>query len=280
MSLKTFVLIFHSRDQKGIIAQISDFIFKQGGNIIAADQYSTDPSGGDFFIRIEFCTQDSDRLSLERNFRPIAEEFGAKCSFFEKNNFLRMGILVSKPDHCLLELLYLWRTGELRADIPMVISNHAPHQRVVEEHGISFFYVAANGSDRKERQILDLIKDKTDFLVLARYMLVLSGNFLNDYGKDIINIHHGLLPSFKGARPYHQAHAKGVKVIGATAHFANQELDEGPIIAQEVSQVSHRDDPAALLRKGKNIEKTALVHAVQSYLDYRVFNCGDRTVVF
>jgi formyltetrahydrofolate deformylase len=280
MSLKTFVLIFQSRDQKGIIAKISNFIFKQEGNIIVADQYSTDPAGGYFFIRIEFCTQGSDKLSLERDFRIIAEEFSAKFSFFEKNNPLRMGILVSKPDHCLLELLYLWRAGELCADIPMVISNYAPHQHVVEQYEIPFYYVASNSSDRKERQILDLIKDKTDFLVLARYMLVLSGNFLNDYGKDIINIHHGLLPSFKGARPYHQAHAKGVKVIGATAHFANQALDEGPIIAQEVRQVSHRDDPADLLRKGRNLEKTALAHAVQSYLDYRVFDCGNRTVVF
>jgi len=277
-----YILLFQCRDQKGIVAKISDFVFQSGGNIITADQHSTDPEAGFFFMRVEFHLDKDglERQELEKGVSSIAREFGAEYQLYDKAKKLRMGILASRPDHCLIDLLYLWRALELPVNIPFVISNFSGHKELVEQFKVPFYFIEANKNDRKEAQILALAHDNTDFLVLARYMLVLSPDFLRDYAKDIINIHHGFLPSFKGINPYAQALQEGVKVIGATAHFVTEKLDCGPIIAQAVENISHKDGLESLIRKGRNLEKHALSSAVSSYLDYRIMRHEDKTIVF
>ncbi len=280
--MRTFVLLFQCQDQKGIVAKISDFILKHGGNIITADQHSTDPQGGYFFIRIEFIT-DKDQHSkndLSVAFVTIGKEFNADWSFYDKAETLSMGILVSEPDHCLVDLLYLWNAGELKVKIPFVLSNYEKHRKLVTGYNLPFYYVPADKDNRREPELLSYVLGATDFLVLARYMLVLSPDFLQKYNKDIINIHHGFLPFFKGVDPASQALIEGVKVIGATAHFVNSQLDEGPIIAQEVQSVSHKDNRQDLVSKAKNLEKRALASAVSSYIDYRVIKHENKTIVF
>ncbi|MDO9572494.1 MAG: formyltetrahydrofolate deformylase [Candidatus Omnitrophota bacterium] len=280
--MQTYILLFRCRDQKGIVARISDFIFKQDGNIIKANQYTTDPEGGYFFLRIEFTSASSQTgvSSLIESFKPVAQEFAGQWNIYNKTQLLRMGILVSDPDHCLLDILYLWKIGELRVDIPFVASNYDTHRAIVEQHNIPFYFIPANKDNRREDEFLSLALDKTDFLVLARYMLVLSANFLKKYNKDIINIHHGFLPSFKGKDPYSLALKLGVKVIGATAHFVNELLDDGPIISQAVEYVTHDDNLGSLLRKGRNLEKRALTDAILSYIDYRLIRHENKVIVF
>ncbi|MDO8661779.1 MAG: formyltetrahydrofolate deformylase [Candidatus Omnitrophota bacterium] len=280
--MDTYILLFQCRDQRGIVAKISDFIFKHGGNIVTADQYSTDFQKGYFFIRLEFVvgTKPGIKAGLERGLGLIAKGFSAKFSLHDKNKPLRMGVLVSKPSHCLAEILYLWQEKELRLEIPFVISNFAGHAELVKQYKIPFYFIPAESKDRKEAELLKLVSEKTDFLVLARYMLLLSRKFLGAYGKEILNIHHGFLPSFKGRNPYRQALSSGVKIIGATSHFVTERLDEGPMIAQEVESISHKDSLADLTRKGKNLEKKALIDAICAYVDYRVIKFDNKTIVF
>lgn len=277
-----FVLLLQCEDKVGIVARVSDFILRNDGNIITADQYSTDPEGGHFFMRVEFVMSKfgPGKLGLKKNFTPVAKEFAARWNIYSKRDKLRMGIMVSRFDHCLFDLLYLWRSGGIKAEIPFVISNYSGHQELVEQFKVPFCYIPADKSDRKEKDILSKISATSDFLVLARYMLIFSRDFLSRYGKDIINIHHGFLPSFKGARPYHQALREGVKVIGATAHFVSEELDAGPIIAQALEHISHRDDLKSLVQKGENLEKRSLAQAIMQYLDYRVIKYQNKTIVF
>ena len=277
-----FILLFQCHDRKGIVSKISEFILKIGGNIITADQHSTDPQGGYFFMRVEFILDNDrdSRQSIAAQFKPVADEFGASWNFYDQAEILRMGIFVSEPDHCLAELLYLWNAGELKVKIPFVLSNCEKHRKLVTGYGLPFYYVPANKDNRAEEQLLSYALGATDFLVLARYMLVLSEDFLKKYNKDIINIHHGFLPSFKGQDPYGQALKKGVKVIGSTVHFVNNQLDEGPIIAQEVEYVSHKDNLQDLIRKGKHAEKKALAQAISSYVDYRIIKHENKTIVF
>ncbi|MFH1398257.1 MAG: formyltetrahydrofolate deformylase [Candidatus Omnitrophota bacterium] len=277
-----FVLNFQCLDRQGIVARISDFILKHDGNIITADQYSTSPQGGVFFTRIEFYLPDSEcsQKALEEDFIPVAREFNASWRIHDKSIKLRMGIFTSRLDHCLADLLYLCKSGDLGVEIPFVVSNHAANKELVEQYKMPFYFIPAVKENTREPELLALAKSQADFLVLARYMLVLSADFLSNYAKDIINIHHGFLPSFKGARPYKQAFDQGVKVIGATAHFVTGKLDEGPIIAQEVEGVTHRDDISSLIRKGKNLEKLALARAIRSYIDYRVFTHNNKTIIF
>jgi formyltetrahydrofolate deformylase len=280
--MRKFILLFQCQDRKGIVAKISDFILKIGGNIITADQYSTDPQGGYFFMRVEFVLDNdkSRRQDLVSAFKPVAAEFGASWNIYDRSEILRMGIFVSEPDHCLVDLLYLWNAGELRVEIPFVLSNCEKHRKLVAGYNLPFYYVPASQDNRREGELLAYALGATDFLVLARYMLVLSPDFLQKYNKDVINIHHGFLPSFKGADPYGQALKKGVKVIGSTAHFVNNQLDEGPIIAQEIEYVSHKDNRQDLIRKGKHAEKKALARALSSYIDYRVIRHENKTIVF
>ena len=224
--MRTFILLFCCQDQKGIVARVSDFIFKHGANIIAADQHSTDPEGGYFFMRVEFIldAERYDKQSLFSAFSPIGKEFGADWKLYDKSESLRMGIFVSETDHCLVDLLYLASAGQLRVKIPFVLSNCEKHRKLVAGHNLPFYYLPANKDNRRESELLSYASNSTDFLVLARYMLVLSSDFLQKYNKDIINIHHGFLPFFKGKDPYGRALSEGVKVIGSTAHFVNNQL--------------------------------------------------------
>ena len=281
-NMETVILLFECTDQKGIVRKVSDFIFQHEGNIITADQYSTDPENGHFFLRVEFYIDENffPREILERDIDVIAEEFDAQWKLYYKKHIPHMGILVSKPDHCLVDLLYQWKSGEIKVNIPFVISNHMDHKQIVESYGIPYHYIPSSKEDRKEKEILEIAKMNSDFLVFARYMVVVSNEFLSSYGKDIINIHHSFLPSFKGANPYRQAFEKGVKVVGATSHFVTSDLDEGPIISQFVESVSHRDGAEDLKRKGKNMEKRALSQAVYNYIDRRIIKYKNRTIVF
>lgn len=281
-NIPRFVILFQCHDQKGIVAKISEFILACEGNIVTADQHSTDPEGGHFFMRVEFVLAKPEPIleTLHVRFQPLAEEFQAQWCIYDKSKPMRMGILVSKPGHCLFDLLYLRGSGELKAQISFVASNFPGHRALVEQFGVPFHFIPATNNNTHEDTLLSLALPNTDFLVLARYMQILSPEFLRNYGKDIINIHHGLLPSFKGPDPYRQAFDKGVKVIGATAHFVTNTLDEGPIIAQDVVSVCHRDDHHSLTLKGKNLEKKALAQAVMNYLDYRVIRYAEKTIVF
>ncbi len=279
---QSFILLFLCQDRRGIVARVSDFIFKHGGNIITADQYTTDPEQGYFFMRFEFTTDRDrwDKAKLGQDLAPMASEFNAEFKIYDKQEQLSMGIFVSQPDHCLFELLYLWKSKELNVKIPFVASSFAGHRELVESYNLPFHFIPATKQDRKEPELLKLAKEESDFLVLARYMFILSAHFLKEYKKDIINIHHGFLPLFKGPDPYQQAFQEGVKVIGATAHFVTEKLDEGPIISQQVEYVSHKDDVESLTRKGKNLEKHALAEAILNYVDYRIIKYENKTIVF
>ena len=280
--MKTFILIFQCQDQKGIVAKVSNLVFKCNGNIIALDQYSTQLKAGHLFMRIEFMVEgkDSIKIKLESQFKSIAKYFKAEFKLYDKQVKLRMGVLVSKPDHCLADILYLQKRGELAVEIPFVISNFPGHRGIVEQYKIPFYFIPSGKNNRREDEILRYSVKSTDFLVLARYMLVLSPRFIKTYAKNIINIHHGLLPSFKGANPYQQALNAGVKEIGATAHFVTEKLDVGPIIAQAVEVVSHKDDLKSLLLKGMSLEKRALNDALHAYIEHRVIRFKDKTVIF
>jgi formyltetrahydrofolate deformylase len=280
--METAVLLFQCTDQKGIVAKISDFILKCEGNIINADQHSTDPLGGHFFLRIEFFFDEKKykKINLEKDFAALASKFKAKWKIFYKSKLMKMGIMVSHPEHCLSEILYLWKSRELNVEIPFILSNHAEHKKLAEMYKIPYYFIPAVNGDHKEKEILKKVKLKSDFLVLARYMQVLSGDFIKEYNKDIINIHHSFLPSFKGANPYKQAFDRGVKVIGATVHFVTEALDDGPIIEQIVENVSHKDNVDSLICKGKKIERLALAHALNYYIDHRVIRYENKTIVF
>jgi len=274
--MRVFVLLFQCRDQKGIVAALTEFIQCEGGNIIFLDQYSTSLEGGHFFLRLEFTAEED----IRERFKDLAARFEADWIFRLKSERLRMGVLVSKPDHCLVELLYRWQSGDLPVEIPYVISNHEHSKALVEHYRIPFYHFPTTKEDRREKEILELVSESSDFLVLARYMQIISKNFLKSYEKDIINIHHSFLPSFAGARPYKQAHDRGVKLIGATAHYVTEILDDGPIIEQMVARVSHRDNEQTLKRKGKNLEKLTLSQAIHDHIEHRVIRDKKRTIVF
>jgi formyltetrahydrofolate deformylase len=280
--MNTYILLLQCKDRKGIVARVSNFIFKAGGNIVTLDQYSSNPQGGHFFMRVEFTLQGKvhDKDKLEERLVAVSRYFKAKAILYDKDKPLSMGVLVSKPDHCLADILYLYKRGELAVKIPFVISNFAGHEKLARQYNIPFYFMPANKKKRKEKEILRLVSESTDFLVLARYMIVLSPAFIKSYAKDIINIHHGFLPSFKGENPYQQALEKGVKVIGATSHFVNDRLDAGPIITQEVEQITHKDDLKSLMLKGRNLEKRALSDALRAYIEHRVIRFKDKTVIF
>jgi formyltetrahydrofolate deformylase len=280
--MKTFILIFQCKDQKGIVAKVSGLIYKCKGNIVALDQYSTHLKAGHLFMRIEFMVdaKGSIKERLDKEFASIARYFKADFKLYDKGKMLRMGVLVSKPDHCLADILYLQKRGELAVEIPYVISNFSGHRELVEQYKIPFYFIPSGKKNRRESEILAKVIKTTDFLALARYMLVLSPRFIKSYAKDIINIHHGLLPSFKGANPYQQALDAGVKEIGATAHFVTEKLDVGPIIAQAVEAVSHEDNLRSLLLKGMGLEKRALNDALRAYIDHRVIRFKEKTVIF
>lgn len=276
------VLVVTCPDRPGIVAAIAGFLAERGANIVEAQQHS-EPSSATFFLRIQFEPRGATPATLQREFAPIASRFAMTWRLRFTDQPKRMAIFVSKYDHCLLDLLWRQRAGEIRAEVPLVISNHPDLRNVVEGFGIRFEHVAISPetkADQERRELAMLEACAVDFVVLARYMQVLSPVFLAGYSLRVINVHHGLLPSFPDARPNDQARERGVKVIGATAHYATETLDDGPIIDQDVVAASHRDSVADLVRKGRDVERIVLARAVRAHAEDRVFVDGRRTVVF
>jgi formyltetrahydrofolate deformylase len=281
---KMITLLISCPDRPGIVASVSQFIFEHQGNIFESDQYSTNLHDGTFFMRVSF-TEDSFTLSeadLIDAFLPIAGTFGMDWSVHYSRYRKRAGIFVSKLDHCLTDLLWRWKSGELVMDIPFIISNHRNLEPLAQMYGIPYHYFPIHKEQRKEDQmhILDFLEGKVDFLVLARYMQILEPFFVEVYRHQIINIHHSFLPAFIGANPYERAFDRGVKLIGATAHYVTDNLDEGPIIAQDAIHCNHRDTIEDLIRKGKDVERRVLAEAVRLHTEDRVLVYKNKTVVF
>ncbi|GAA0171594.1 hydrolase [Lithospermum erythrorhizon] len=281
--------VFHCSDEVGIVAKLSECIASRGGNILSADVFVPEMRKV-FYSRSEFIFDPArwSRVQMDEDFSNLSNIFNAVKSVVRVPMLdprYKIAILASKQDHCLFDLLYAWQEGKLPFNITSVISNHNrdPNSHVIrflDRHEIPYHYLQTTQESKREEELLNLVHD-TDFLVLARYMQVLSGNFLNRYGKDVINIHHGLLPSFKGGYPAKQAFDAGVKLIGATSHFVTEELDGGPIIEQMVDSVSHKDNLRSFIQKSQNLEKLCLAKAIKSYCELRVLPYGQtRTVVF
>ena len=278
------ILLISCPDRKGEVATIADFIYHHGGNILHADEHG-DAETGLFLMRVEFDAKDFNVPLSEfgKYFSPVAETFAMKWRLAQSSERPRMIVFVSKYDHCLVDLLYRHQSGELACEIPLIISNHADNQAVAEFYKIPYLVVSVTKDNKQaaEDRIHSLIAEhKPDFMVLARYMQILSNDFVNRYPQRIINIHHSFLPAFVGARPYHQAFERGVKLIGATSHYVTEVLDDGPIIEQDVVRVSHRDTVEDLIRKGRDLEKVVLSRAVRSHVENRVLIYGNKTVVF
>jgi formyltetrahydrofolate deformylase len=278
-------LLVSCPDRPGIVAAVSSFLFEHGANILSSDQHSTDPEGGRFLMRMEFSTSslDLDRDALAEAFKAgVAGKFAMEWGLSYSDQRKRVALLVSREEHCLLDLLWRWRRGELDAEIVLVASNHPDLEADVRSFGVPYHHVPvpSEGKPEAEEALLELLGGQLDLVVLARYMQILSGSFLERVGVPLINIHHSFLPAFVGQDPYGQAHRRGVKIIGATAHYVTEELDAGPIIEQDVERVSHRQTVEELTRVGQDIERTVLARAVQLHLEDRVVVYGDRMVVF
>jgi formyltetrahydrofolate deformylase len=272
-------------DRPGIVAALSRFVADRGANIIESDQHSTDPEGGSFFMRTEFHLDglEAGAEEFERSFAAeVAEPFGMEWQMNYAAHRKRVAVLVSRHDHCLAELLWRWRRGELYADIPLIVSNHAEMEPEAARFGVHFEHIPVerDAKPAAERALLELLGGDYDLIVLARSMQILSPMFLDAVRTPIINIHHSFLPAFAGANPYTRAYERGVKIIGATAHYVTEELDAGPIIEQDVTRVTHRDNVEALERAGADLERIVLMRAVRWHLEDRVLAYGSRTIVF
>jgi formyltetrahydrofolate deformylase len=280
----TAILLVSCPDRRGIVAALAQVLHGHGANILDADQH-TDPIAGQFFQRIRFDLEGmlTDRVSLERGIREVAERFGMRWQLAYAAQKKRVAIFVSRYEHCLVDLLWRYRAGELPCEIALIVSNHGDLRASAEHHGISFeaFPITLENKDEQEARELALLEAaRIDLVVLARYMQILSSAFVERMPGRIINIHHSFLPAFQGGRPYHQAAERGVKLIGATAHYATTDLDEGPIIEQDVTRTTHRDSIDDLLRKGRDLERTVLARAVRWHLEDRILVCRNKTVVF
>ncbi len=283
MTNPTATLLISCPDQRGLVAKFANFIYSNGGNIIHADQH-TDFAAGLFLTRIEW---QLDGFNLPREFiapafNAIAQPLGAKWEIRFSDTVPRIAIWVSRQDHCLFDLIWRQRAKEFVGEIPLIISNHSNLKVVAEQFNIDFQHIPISKDNKSEQeaQQLELLRQyKIDLVVLAKYMQIVSADFISQFPQ-IINIHHSFLPAFIGANPYHRAFERGVKIIGATAHYATADLDAGPIIEQDVVRVSHRDEVDDLVRKGKDLERVVLARAVRSHLLNRVLVYGNRTVVF
>jgi len=280
----TATLLVSCPDRRGLVAALAQLLYGHGANILDADQH-TDPQAGHFFQRIRFDLSEmhTDRTTLESAVREVAERFSMTWRICYADARKRMVLFVSRYDHCLYDLLLRHRAGELDGDVVAIVSNHADLKAVAEQFAVPYHVFAItkeNKHEQEQREIELLTALGADLIVLARYMQVLSPSFIERYPNRIINIHHSFLPAFVGGRPYHQAHERGVKLIGATAHYATTDLDEGPIIEQSVIRASHRDSVSDLIRKGRDAERLALSAAVRAHLDDRVLVCANKTVVF
>ena len=277
------ILTLSCPDQRGIVAKVSAFLFERGCNILDAQQFD-DQETGQFFMRVVFDADGADRDALRAAFADLAATLSMKWTLRNRTERYRVMILASRFDHCLADLLYRWRIEELPMDVTAVVSNHpAETYAHVDFTGVAFHHLPVTKETKfeQEAELWKLIQEtKTDIVVLARYMQVLSDGLAAKLTGRCINIHHSFLPGFKGAKPYHQAHARGVKLIGASAHYVTGDLDEGPIIEQDVERISHRDRPEDLIRKGRDIERRVLARALRYRLEDRVLLNGRKTVVF
>jgi len=278
------ILLISCPDRKGEVATIADFVYRHNGNILHADEHADEESGL-FLMRVEFDPRDFnfDLADFDKYFSPVAATFAMKWRLAQSSYRPRMAIFVSKYDHCLVDLLYRHRSGELACEVPLIVSNHPDTRPIAEFYRIPFelVTVAKDHKAEAERKIYSLLDQyQPDFIVLARYMQILTNEFVSRYPQRIINIHHSFLPAFIGARPYHQAFERGVKLIGATSHYVTEQLDDGPIIEQDVVRVSHQDTVEDLIRKGRDLEKIVLSRAVRAHVENRVLVYGNKTVVF
>jgi len=291
------VLLIDCPDRKGLVARVSGLLYEQGANILHADQHQ-DHDLGLSFMRVEWGLDgpaggDSDQRSGEgarfdldgfkAAFAPLASELGMRWKLSASARRPRMALFCSQYLHCMADLLHRWRTGELQCEIPVIVSNHRDVERLSAFYGIPFEHVpvtAANRVEAEARQLELLARHEVELVVLARYMQILSPEFVGRYSAAIINVHHSFLPAFTGARPYHAAHARGVKLIGATSHYVTEVLDDGPIIEQDVARISHRDQVEDLVSRGRDLERMVLSRAVRWHLDRRILCYGNKTVVF
>lgn len=290
----TAVLLINCPDRKGLVARVSGLLYEHGANILHADQHQ-DHELGLFFMRVEWALKlgaceaeanSEDIFELEafrEAFAPVAAELEMQWQLSVTNKPTRMALFCSQYLHCVADLLHRWQSRELDCEIPFIVSNHREVERLAAYHGIPFEYVAITGETRskaEERQMRILEENKIELVVLARYMQILSPAFVARYPAAIINVHHSFLPAFTGARPYHAAHARGVKLIGATSHYVTEVLDDGPIIEQDVARISHRDQVEDLVARGRDLERLVLARAVKWHLDRRILCYGNKTVVF
>lgn len=276
--------LVQGKDRKGIIAGITNFIYKNNGNIVCLDQH-TDPIEEMFFMRVQFKSSDFKIPweKLNESFGAICQELGMSHRLYFSDQKKKVAIMVSKEGHCLLELLYRWKSKYLDIEIPVIVSNHEVQRNLAEYYGIPYYFlpISKNNKQAMEEKTLDIFAEyKVDTIVLARYMQILTKKFVDSYPNAIINIHHSFLPAFVGANPYLQAFHRGVKIIGATSHYVTEELDQGPIIAQDVIQVSHRYTVEDLKRKGQDIEKLVLSRAVSLHVENRILVHNGKTIIF
>jgi formyltetrahydrofolate deformylase len=283
----TAVLLLDSPDQRGIVAGVSEFLYRHGANILHADQHQ-DAELKLFFMRVEW-ELDGFSLPLDQfagAFGELADRFAMKWRLDVKAGTTkkpRLAVFVSQYDHCLADLLYRWHSGELRCDVAAIVSNHRDAEPLAQFHGVPFHHVTVAPATKAEAETAELAllrRERVDLVVLARYMQVLSPRFVAEYPQRIINVHHSFLPAFIGARPYHQAFERGVKLIGATSHYVTEQLDDGPIIEQSTTRISHRDQLPDLLQKGRELEKEVLSRAVRWHVDSRILVYGKKTVIF
>jgi formyltetrahydrofolate deformylase len=281
------VLLIDCPDRRGLVARVSSLLYEQGANILHADQHR-DEALGLFFMRVEFALNGTaearfDMGRFERAFAPLAKELDMRWTLASSAHRPRVALFCSHYLHCMADLLERWRSGELRCDIPVIVSNHREVETLAVFYGISFAHVPTTAATRVEseaRQLAILADHGVELVVLARYMQVLSPGFVARYPAAIINVHHSFLPAFTGARPYHAAHGRGVKLIGATSHYVTEVLDDGPIIEQDVARISHRDQVEDLVARGRDLERVALSRAVRWHLERRILSYGNKTVVF
>jgi formyltetrahydrofolate deformylase len=291
---ETAVLLIDCPDRKGLVARVSGLLYEMGANILHADQHQ-DHGQGLFFMRVEWSIASSspadgepaqaafDLDAFRARFAPLATELGMRWTLRSSARPQRVALFCSQYLHCMADLLHRWRTGELACEIPVIVSNHRDVERLAAFYGIPFEHVPVSAATRAEgeaKQIELMDRYNVDLIVLARYMQILTPGFVDHYPARIINVHHSFLPAFTGARPYHAAHARGVKLIGATSHYVTEVLDDGPIIEQDVARISHRDQVEDLVARGRDLERMVLSRAVRWHLDRRILCYGNKTVVF
>ncbi|MEJ9232274.1 formyltetrahydrofolate deformylase [Peribacillus butanolivorans] len=277
-------LLISCPEKPGIISVVSNLLLENKANVVHFDQHTTDPQTGMFFMRIEFDLNDFDvsYAKLEEDLHMLAQAYSMDWSLSGNKKRKRMAIFVSKMDHCLMELIWRWKSNELLVEIPMVISNHPDLKEVVESYGIPYYHIPITHETKQqaEQKALELLKGKVDTIALARYMQILSPKFISEFPNQIINIHHSFLPAFVGANPYARAYNRGVKLIGATAHYVTNDLDEGPIIQQDVKRVNHRHTIEELKVAGSHVERQVFAEAVSWHIEDKVIVHGNKTIVF